>query len=159
MPPAGRREGSIRSLRRLVGLPVRVGGVRAGAVGDVVLDGVLGAAIGTVVDGDDGSLAFLPWASAVADGAGLTASTPTAMLGRVELDYYLERGVPLATLRALAVEDAAGRRSSVADVLVRGDGRTWALELRRGGRVLVVPFGEATLDRGAGRLSLRRRAA
>jgi hypothetical protein len=159
MPPVGRRAGSIRSLRRLVGLPVRVGGHRAGAVGDVVLDDALGAAIGAVVESGDGSLAFLPWASTVADGAGLAASTPTAMLGRVELDYYLERGVPLATVRTLAVEDAAGRRSSVADVLVTGDGRTWALELRRGGRVQVVPFGEATLDRDAGRLSLRRRAA
>ena len=138
------------SLRGLVGRPVRIGGRPSGAVEDVVLRLDLSTALGAIVGDGEGGRSFLPWAAARADGDGLSVSTATAMLGEVELDYYLASGIPLARVTGLPVEDAAGVANAVADVLVTERGQTWGLKVEAAGRSRIVRLGQARVPAAAG---------
>ena len=139
------------SLRGLVGRPVRIGGRCSGAIADVVLRLDLSTALGAIVEGGAGGRAFLPWGAARADADGLSASTATAMLGEVELEYYLASGISLARVTGLPVQDAAGVANAVADVLVTAQGRTWGLELLAPEGSRIVRLDEARVQRVAGR--------
>jgi hypothetical protein len=152
----------VTSLQQLVGRPVLIGGRHSGAVVDVVLRLDLSTALGAIVEDGASCRSFLPWGAARADADGLSAGTATAMLGEVELDYYLSSGIPLARVTGLPVEDAAGVANAVADVLVTEQGQTWALELHGAGHSRIVRLDEARVERVAGRpeqLSIDLRAA
>ncbi len=84
-----------------LGARVESGGIRIGAVVDVILDSRLHAVIGYEVACLDGATRFIP---RVACGLVLPAcvevAVPAAMLGDEALPYYRERGVSLAARAA-----------------------------------------------------------
>lgn len=133
----------------LVGLPVRVAGLRSGSVEEVVLGADLSVVLGFVVETRAERRCFLPWVASSLDGDTLVASSGIAMLGEVELAYYLESGVGLSLVRGVTV---AAADDVVADVLVGDDGRVRALEVACTAGTRTVPLDETRVRWSAGRL-------
>ena len=84
-------------IRRLLGLPVRVGPLRVGIVEDVVVGADLDVVLGFVV-ATAARTCFLPWAAGTPGTDGIDAASAAAILGDVELAYYLARGVRVTSL-------------------------------------------------------------
>lgn len=126
---------SATSTNLLVDLPVRVGAAHVGTVRDVLLGTDLAAVLGLVVETRAGQQYFLPWVSARVDGRAVRTATALALLGDVELSYYVESGARVRHLIGLAVEEPDGGTSVVSDVLLAVDGRVEGFTLTgEGGR-------------------------
>ncbi len=137
----------------LLGAPVRVAGLRSGSVEDVVLGADLSVVLGVVVETRAGERRFLPWVAARLEGDALVASSPLALLGGVELAYYLESGVGLRRLDAVRLAAAGQPAGAVSDVLLDPSGRVHALVVARAAGVAErVPIGDTLVRWRAGEL-------
>jgi hypothetical protein len=143
---------SERSARRLVGLPVWVGGVHVGEVADLLLATNLAVVHGAVVETRSTGQYFLPWVTCRVEDERVYAATALSLLGEVELAFYLESSTRLSRLSGLAVTERDGGTSTVSDVLFTRAGTVTEFELAGGGVWRRVPFADAHLRRDAERL-------
>jgi hypothetical protein len=139
-------------VRRLVGLPVRAGARRLGAVDDLILGADLSVVLGLVVETDIGQRRFLPWASAVVGPDGIEIARASALLGETELSHYLQGGVGHARLTGLVVSVPDGASTVLGDVLVGRSGAVAALILLVGDEKRVAPLDTTHIRWSAGRL-------
>jgi len=151
---AGSRDGRLSlAAAQLLGAPVRVAGLRSGSVEEVVLGADLSVVLGVVVATRAAQRCFLPWVAARLDDGALVASSPLALLGDVELAYYLESGVGLGRLGTVRVAWSGKPAGAVSDVLLDPGGRVHALVVTRAPGVADrVPIGDTLVRWRAGEL-------
>jgi hypothetical protein len=109
---AGVESGDVGSwpvaLRRLIGLPVVVGGLGVGRTSDVILDPSLGHVLGFVVDVRGARRHFLPWVAVQVEGDNVAMLSILPLLSSSELAFYLDNGLLLTDTLGEIVADRSG---------------------------------------------------
>jgi sporulation protein YlmC with PRC-barrel domain len=145
---------SALTARSLIGASVRARDVVVGTVDDVVLGADLSVVLGFVVETRNERRCFLPWVAAQVDVDATRVSTESAvaLLGDVELLYYLESGVRIARLTGLAVDDPHGGTSLVTDVHLDDEGSVTGIALTAGGGTRIVSLDDTRIHWRSGKL-------
>jgi sporulation protein YlmC with PRC-barrel domain len=145
---------STLTARSLIGASVRARDVVVGTVDDVVLGADLSVVLGFVVETRNERRCFLPWVAAQVDveAARVSTESAVALLGDVELLYYLDSGVRAARLTGLAVDDPDGGTSLVTDVLLDEDGSVRGIALTAGGGTRIVSLDDTRIHWRSGKL-------
>jgi hypothetical protein len=133
----------------LLGLPVRLHGIRLGRSVDLLLDPDAQRAVGLDLLCGDEVHRFLPLPTAAVGRDDIRILSPFVLLEERELEFYRARTLALGRLRGGAVERQGRKVGLLQDVVVAGDGQLVAaiVENER------IPF-DATL-----RFASKRRSA
>jgi len=124
---------------RLLGLPVRLNGIRLGHPVDVLLDLARGLVLGLEVLCGDDRVRFLPLAAARVEEAELAVGSPLTLVDESGASFYHDRAQGLRLLRGGSVERDDAELGTLRDVVLDRDGRI--LEL-----VLLAPDGLARVQ-------------
>lgn len=145
---------NIKTVRRLVGRPVRVGSLDIGIVDDVVLGADLAIVLGVVVETKAARHCFLPWvAIQVHTDGGVEASATTTVLGEVELEYYLRSGTRLNRVLGLTLDDPEdGGGGVIGDVVIAQGGRVEGFVVSTGRRKRTVALADTRVRWSEGQL-------
>lgn len=117
------------STRDIVGMRVRVGDVVVGRIVDVLLNRSLGHVLGFVVEGRGAHRHFLPWVAGMVEDGHIVTLSVFALLSTSELAFYLDNGLPLASVLGAAPDGGV----ILEDVLVDRDGDVVSLVQRPSG--------------------------
>jgi hypothetical protein len=131
---------SERSGAELLGLPVRLHGLRLGRPADLLLDRDGMRAVGIdVVCGDDAHR-FLPLPTAVVDDRAIRITSPFVLFEADELGFYRSRSFALSALRGRPVERRGSAVGNLRDVLIGPGGELVAVLVESEGETKRIPF-------------------
>jgi hypothetical protein len=134
------------SAKELLGLPVRVRGIKVAHPSDLLLDASGWRALGFEVVCRDGTMRFLPFATVTVHDDQLLVRSPLLLLD--ELDFYRSRTRSLTSLQGSPVH-ADDDASELRDLLVEPDGTVSELVVGTAGHEHRVPAVGASLRRAA----------
>ena len=141
------------TVRQLIGQPVRVGSLDVGIVDDVLLGADLAIVLGVVVTTHADRHCFLPWvATAIGPDGAVEATATTALLGELELDYYLRSGARLSRVVGLVVDESGRDGTVVGDVMIAAGGRIEGFVVAAGDARRAVPLEDTRIRWSDGKL-------
>ena len=132
------------SAEHLLGLPVRLHGVKLGRPVELLLDRESLRAVGLDVLCRDEVHRFLPFPTATVREEGIVIPSPLFLLEEEELDFYRSRTVALSTLRGRAVNWKGRTLGTLRDVAVATSGDLVDVIVEASGKIARIPF-DATL--------------
>jgi len=131
------------SAAALLGLPVRLQGIKLGRPVDVLVDPEGWRVLGFVVEPRGGALRFLPYAASQPSRAEIAVGSALMLLD--DVGFYRKRSVSLRALLGAAVERDGAPVGTLVDLVVQADGEVSDLDLDGSGTVARVPAGGSSV--------------
>ena len=124
---------------RLLGLPVRVRGIRLGRPVDLLLDPKRWRVLGLDVLCGDERHRFLPFSTTILADGELLVLSALVLVDEEDAGFYRKRTIRLSSLRGLSVERGERRLGRLHDLVLDPDGSISALVIDSDAGRLEVP--------------------